>query len=333
MAFEPGSGLQGWSGRQQLATDVQSLDKLKYAAAGKSPAAIRETAKQFESLFMRELVKSMRSTTDKSGLLDNEGTDLGNDLLDQQFAVQMSGQKGGLSDIIARQLAQQAGVSLDGDKAPGPGPSASPAAADSSTLRMSTTTLSSVQQTRSGPAAIKAYSAQSVVTTSTVGTVRSTPSERQVSFVQQHRQAANKVARESGIPASFMLGQAGHETGWGRHEMRTRTGESAHNLFGIKADKGWKGPVAEVHTTEYINGQPHRVLARFRAYGSYEESFRDYARLIGSSPRYAQVKDQLHSATAFASGLQRAGYATDPAYAHKLSHAIRTTENIQRLQA
>lgn len=101
-----------------------------------------------------------------------------------------------------------------------------------------------------------------------------------------HGNAAARVAQESGIPASFMLGQAGHETGWGKSEIKNADGSNAHNLFGIKAGKGWTGKVAEVTTTEYIDGVARKVTARFRAYGSYEESFRDYARLITSNPRY-----------------------------------------------
>ncbi|MCX5690183.1 MAG: recombinase RecA, partial [Planctomycetota bacterium] len=67
----------------------------------------REAAKQFESLFMRELIKSMREATMKSGLMDSDGEKLGTDLLDQQFAVQLAGMPGGLTDAITRQLSQQ----------------------------------------------------------------------------------------------------------------------------------------------------------------------------------------------------------------------------------
>ena len=73
-------------------------------------------------------------------------------------------------------------------------------------------------------------------------------------------------------------------------------------------------------------------MARFRAYDSYEDSFKDYARMITDSPRYAQAKLATSSPQAFASGLQRAGYATDPQYAAKLSNAINTTLHLRRLQ-
>jgi flagellar protein FlgJ len=85
-----------------------------------------------------------------------------------------------------------------------------------------------------------------------------------------------------------------------------------------------------VWTTEYVNGQPQRVKAQFRAYSSYEESFADYARLLQDSPRYANVMRNRTDANAFAANLQKAGYATDPAYAEKLGRVINTTLRLQR---
>ena len=129
-----------------------------------------------------------------------------------------------------------------------------------------------------------------------------------------------------------MLGQAGHETGWGRQEIKNTDGSTSFNLFGIKAGASWTGKVAQVTTTEYVNGEAKKTVAKFRAYGSYEESFRDYAKLINESPRYAQARQQTGSAQAYATGLQRAGYATDPQYAAKLSRAINTSLSLQRVQ-
>ena len=50
-------------------------------------------------------------------------------------------------------------------------------------------------------------------------------------------------------------------------------------------------------------------------------------------PRYRDVVAAMHSAQGFAQGLQRAGYATDPAYADKLGRIINTTLRMQRSQA
>jgi flagellar protein FlgJ len=160
----------------------------------------------------------------------------------------------------------------------------------------------------------------------------SKPTLSQSNFVNRHTEAAIQVEKSSGIPASFMVGQAGHETGWGQHEIKMKGGSPSFNLFGIKAGKGWTGKVAEVTTTEFVNGEAKKSVAKFRAYDSYEASFKDYARLITQSPRYAQASQNTDSAQAFASSLKKAGYATDPDYAVKLSRAIQTTQNLQRAQ-
>lgn len=307
MSLQPASTLS-MANAHGLAVDAKSLDSLNSLAGRDARAAIKETARQFEALFMKELLKSMREATMKSGLMDNEGGDLGSQLLDEQWAVQMTGLPGGLSEMIERQLAQQTGGGPDGASGPSALPGAVPA-----------------QPPRAKAAASGAVAAQAA------SAVQATPT--QARFVAEHRAAAQQVARESGIPAAFMIGQAAHETGWGRSEIRHADGRTSHNLFGIKAGAGWKGPVAEVTTTEYVDGVPRKVTAKFRAYSSYAESFRDYARLIGQSPRYAQVMERLHSAQAFATGLQQAGYATDPQYAAKLSRVINTTLSLQRAQA
>ena len=289
-----------------LAVDIRSLNALKYdAGTGGSAQTTREVAKQFESLFMRELIKSMRDATMKSGLMEGEQANLGQDMLDQQLSVNMSGLQGGLSEAIARQLSRQMG------------------GADTNFSVPSTLSLPQAQ-----PRATLPSTAIPVEATTQV------PKGRD-GFVQHLSGTAERVAQESGIPASFMLGQAGHETGWGKSEIRHKDGSNSFNLFGIKATKAWTGKVAEITTTEYINGKAQKVTAKFRAYDSYEDSFRDYARLIKESPRYEKAESvaQSGSAMAYASALQKAGYATDPEYARKLSGAINSVLRAQRAQA
>jgi flagellar protein FlgJ len=254
----------------------------------------------------------------KSGMLDNPGSDLGTDMLDQQFAVQMSGQPGGLGEMIELQLTRQmAAMNGTSDPALGASSSASPSASPSV----------------SAPAKSAAPAAASV---HHIAKTQRAPTTSQVDFVNKHSDAASKIEKTSGIPASYMLGQAGHETGWGKFEIKQKGGAPSFNLFGIKAGAGWTGKVAEVTTTEYVNGVAEKKVAKFRAYDSYEDSFKDYARMISDSPRYAKVKAQVQtgagSAHAFASGLQKAGYATDPEYAAKLSRAINTTLQLRRVQ-
>ena len=326
-----------------LAADGRTLGALKARAGQNTPESIQEAAKQFESLFMRELIKSMREATMKSGLLDSPGGDLGADLLDQQFAVQMSGQPGGLSELIAKQLSRQMGEpAADMPKpAPAAGPSPVSTAVPQAIPKIaahSTWSRTAVDLT------VKPTSTSTSTPTSTpklkpaaqpvsAGPGAPNPQSSQEAFVKRHSAAADRVAKASGLPAGFMVGQAGHETGWGRHEIKQRDGAPSFNLFGIKAGANWTGRVAEVTTTEYVGGVPVKSVARFRAYSSYDESFQDYARLITKTPRYAQAKQETNSPLAFASGLQRAGYATDPDYASKLSRAINTSLRLQRAQA
>ncbi len=284
---------------QALAADGRALNALKVQAGQNSPEAAREAAKQFESLFMREMIKSMREATMKSGLLDGAEGNLANDLYDQQLSVQMSGLPGGLTEAIQRQLTRQMGGAEAELSVP-------------STLSLDTSALRRTASTKNS----------------------TTPSPKGLdAFVQHHRATAERVAQDSGIPASFMLGQAGHETGWGKGEIRHKDGSAAYNLFGIKAGKSWTGKVAEVTTTEYISGVARKVTAKFRAYDSYEDSFRDYARLINDNPRYEKAREKVGSAVAYATELQKAGYATDPEYASKLSRAIQSTLRVGRAQA
>lgn len=154
---------------------------------------------------------------------------------------------------------------------------------------------------------------------------------RQAAFVQKLWAPAQAAERATGLPAGFIVGQAALETGWGRAEMRLPDGSSAHNLFGIKAGKGWKGPTVDAVTTEYVEGRAVRKVERFRAYPSYEHAFRDWAGLIAGSPRYASVMRAGHTVEGFAQGLQRAGYATDPRYAEKLTRTIHQAQRLQRL--
>ncbi|WP_420226029.1 flagellar assembly peptidoglycan hydrolase FlgJ [Pigmentiphaga litoralis] len=153
-------------------------------------------------------------------------------------------------------------------------------------------------------------------------TVAGSPEDVRSAFLAKYMPAARRAEEATGIPAVYILGQAALESGWGKHEIRSADGQRSHNLFGVKAT-GWSGRVAETRTTEYTGGKAERVSAKFRAYNSYEDAFEDYARMLSTNPRYANALKGSRSAEQFAQGLQRAGYATDPRYAEKLSSTIR----------
>lgn len=286
--------------------DVRGLANLRNTASTDPKAAVREAAKQFEGIFMQQLMKSMRDAQVSSGMLDNAGTKLGTEMLDQQFATQMTGLRGGLSEVIARQLERQLGEPLANIAADAAKAAAQRADAPNDRLAA-----------KEAPATLAGLSGK----------------DRQIGFLRIHGDAAKAAEAATGIPANFMVAQAAHESGWGRHEIKHRDGSTSFNVFGIKAGPGWKGPVAEVTTTEYVNGQPHKVKAKFRAYASYEEAFTDYARMMKNNPRYSKVVANSASPQSFAQGLQKAGYATDPSYADKLTRMINTTLRLQRATA
>jgi flagellar protein FlgJ len=295
-----------------LTMDVRSLERLKATSGTDPKAAIRETARQLESLFMNELMKSMRASTMSTGMLDNAGTEMGTSMLDTQMAGQMVGRPGGLGDVIARQLERQMGI-----KANEPGHPLNGVLGD----------------TRGGlnvemPLRRMPGQAASGAVRPTDGDgKRLSSSER---FIQKHHAAAKAAEAATGIPSAHILGQAALESGWGKHEIKMKDGSPSHNLFGIKATANWTGKVAEVTTTEYIGGVARKVTAKFRAYDSYEDAFKDHARLLTNSPRYSQTAAQADTARGYAMGLQKGGYATDPAYADKLTQVINTALRVQR---
>jgi len=140
-------------------------------------------------------------------------------------------------------------------------------------------------------------------------------------FLMRMKGYAADASRQTGIPARFLLAQAALESGWGRHEIRAADGTRSFNVFGIKASRSWSGATVEAMTVEYAGGVARRVAQKFRAYGSYAEAFQDYAKLIGNNPRYAPLIGRADG-PGFALGLQRAGYASDPQYADKLTRVL-----------
>jgi flagellar protein FlgJ len=148
-----------------------------------------------------------------------------------------------------------------------------------------------------------------------------------ISFVKSIEPYATQAARQLGVAPDTLIAHAALETGWGQHVPVASTGASSNNLFGIKATGGWSADSVNSLTTEVVNGQAARVPQSFRAYSSVQQGVNDYVTLLQRNPRYAQVLGTGANISAFANGLARAGYATDPDYAQKLqatAAAVRT---------
>lgn len=148
-----------------------------------------------------------------------------------------------------------------------------------------------------------------------------TPAE----FVETMLPMAEKAAQRLGVDPSYLVAQAALETGWGKHMQRSGNGQSSYNLFGIKSH-GWQGRSASAPTTEFIQGKEVRIRDSFRQYDSFAHSFNDYVDFLHQNPRYQRALQSAGNAENYVRELQRAGYATDPQYASKISRIARQIE-------
>lgn len=142
-------------------------------------------------------------------------------------------------------------------------------------------------------------------------------------FVENMTPLAEGAARKLGVEPELVVAHAGLESGWGQRYIRRADGSDSYNLFSLKATASWEGEVTQITTTEFVRGKPKKRVEPFRAYGSFEEAFDDYARLIGSLERYAPAVGRGDDADGFATAIKAGGYATDPAYAEKLAAVAR----------
>jgi len=307
--------------------DVGSLAALKRQAKAGDPAANKVVAKQFEALFLQMVLKSMRDATPRDGMFESEQTRMYESLLDQQLgqALGGNGRGTGLAAMIEAQLARQ-----NPDPLPFDGPLPLRPAAPSYPMpqekalplpRNQAPGSYPLQRTLPGPAG---------AVLPPPGGASAAGSSIQAAFVERLLPAAAAAERSTGIPAHFMVAQAALETGWGKSEPHRTDGSPSFNIFGIKAGAGWRGASVEAATTEVVAGVSQTRVERFRAYGSYQEAFQDYAALLAGNPRYAAVLGAQEPAL-FARGLQAAGYATDPLYAAKLERIIGSTTLRQAL--
>ncbi|RDU99243.1 glycoside hydrolase family 73 protein [Trinickia dinghuensis] len=143
-------------------------------------------------------------------------------------------------------------------------------------------------------------------------------------FISAVGPAARTSMQSTKIPASFTVAEAAIESGWGVHAP-------GFNLFGVKADPSWHGPVTVQRTREFLNGSWTFVEARFRAYSDWLGSIADHAAFLTSNQRYRPAFAYTSGAT-FAQAVAAAGYATDPQYASKIITIIKA-HNLSQLDA
>lgn len=258
-----------------LYTDTSGLTALRRDAQANDPKAVREAAKQFESLFTRMMLKSMREASFDDPIFGSDQEKFYQGMFDDQLAVTLSNGKGlGLADMLVQQLTRAGLIPAD----------------------------STAPSTAAGAASTRAPL---------------TPAA-QTDFITEVWPAAQAAGRELGVDPTHLVAQAALESGWGQSIPTDANGNSSFNLFGMKTGTSWSGPAVAVRTLEFEGGVPVPRTDKFRAYTSPAESFRDYVDLLRNNPRYADALNTGSNTEAFATALQKGGYATDPTYARKI---------------
>jgi flagellar protein FlgJ len=215
---------------------------------------------------------------------DSQESDLYQDMYDQQISLKMSQGKGlGLADMLMQQLTR--------NRAAKAGASAAAPATNSS-----------------APAATGTTAAPATPATTS----------QRIGFVKSMEPYAQQAAGKLGVSPDTLIAQAALETGWGQHVPAASNGTSSLNLFGIKAGSSWSGDSVNSLTTEVVKGSAAVVPQSFRSYSSVEQGVNDYVTLLQRNSRYSQALGTGTDVSAFATGLARGGYATDPDYVQKL---------------
>ncbi len=388
-------------------TDVNRLASLKHGDKD-SVANQKKVAQEFESLFVSQMLKAMRSANEvlaKDNPMNTAATRQYQDMYDQQLAVTLStrGNGIGLQDVLMRQLSKDKGIQhAPADKAAAPADATAPAktglatnvyqrplwATRSAAADQAAAAASASGEGRNDMALLNARRLSlptkltdrllaGIVPSATAATnvanspmpsravaaaggkngdwtmdpnlapapeyVRTmaqpplAPAKRAFSnadqFVETMLPLAKEAAARIGVDPVMLVAQAALETGWGKSIMRQQDGSSSHNLFGIKAAGSWKGPEARAITSEFRDGKMVKETADFRSYTSYADSFHDLVSLLQNNNRYKEVVNSADKPEQFVKELQKAGYATDPDYASKISQIAKQMKSYQTYAA
>ena len=398
-------------------TDLNRLTAMKNGDRD-SDANLKKVAQEFESLFVSQMLKAMRSANEvlaKDNPMNTAATRQYQDMYDQQLAVSMSREGGGigLQQVLMRQLSK-----IKADTVPPTGTDPTAAKADASAAQNSSQgglathiaqrPLWASRSVAAAPSAdgtshndvaalnsrrlalpskltdrimagivpntqaaqdpaINATTLKNRIAVSnavaaakkagsngdwTVGPEYTAQADAYVrnrvqtplapakaafanadDFVNTMLPLAKDAAARIGVDPTVLVAQAALETGWGKSIMRQSDGSSSHNLFGIKAAGGWQGAEARTITSEFRDGKMVKETADFRSYDSYADSFHDLVSFLQNNNRYQATLKSADNPEQFVKELQKAGYATDPGYASKISQIAKQMKSYQNYAA
>ncbi len=303
-ALGSATGLSSAKDAADVYTDFAGLAALKKDAKTDDPDTLRAVAKQYESLFARMMIKSMRDAVGTDPIFGSDEENSYQGMYDDQLSLEITKGKGlGLADMLVRQMQK-----LTGGQKPDATQSAAQAAAHAN----------AALSPQNAAQALRKYQGASQNSSGRSAIPVASP-EDQSAFITDVWPAAQEAGRQLGVDPHNLIAQAALETNWGTHVPRSASGRSSNNLFGVKAGSQWTGDSVAAGTQEFENGAAVSVTGEFRAYDSRAASFKDYVALLRGNPRYAAALNTGSNAHAFASALQQGGYATDPDYANKVT--------------
>ena len=313
--------------------------------------ALQEAAQQFEAIFMKMLLKSMRKAQDvleSDSPFNSESTKFYRDMHDQQMAVELSSNGTlGLSDLIVRQLGggdnnftPRSVLRNDGNleqikKSVKQATLLSQTNNESdlnpfSLLPTSTDTASFQRNDNVNNANVTKIPFEIGDVNQASSSVNfSTPSFNEPKeFVSALIEPAKSVQEKIGVPFQVIIAQAALETGWGQKIIKDKNGDSSNNLFNIKADSRWAGDNITKETLEFEQGAMVKKSEPFRMYESLSDSVDDYVNFLTDNDRYQEALQNPSNVEHFVHSLQKAGYATDPQYATKIMATLRTVSKL-----
>ncbi len=323
--------------------DLQSLGKLKYSKQG-DQNALKETAKQFESLFLKQLLSSMRKVNevfqDEDSLFNSSSINFYQGMLDEQMSSSLASTSapGGIAQLLMDQFGEKpsnktykTSMNL----------TANPQVPGVVNQRFESL-INSAREIAKQVVNDKAVTVENAemplfaplknTSVAPVAPIKNEPDDfsSPVEFVDFLMPYAKKAASVLGASPQVLLAQAALETGWGKHIINkvtsTNTGEaslkSSKNLFNIKSGKNWQGETATKSTLEFDGSAFKKEQANFRVYEGFTESFEDFVDFISNNQRYQKVVDSVSDDRHFIRALQDSGYATDPDYAKKIERIL-----------
>lgn len=312
--------------------------------SGDDPKA-KEAANKFEALLIHNMLKSMRRTTMAEDTSNERA--LYDDMLDEKLATTMM-EAGGLG--VAEHLLKQMRSGTESREQVAATSESTHTTGFKAHSRLrelargiehggkptQNSTAAIVNEVNSQPTPLDTAEAFAGLSTTDVvrlrmaselwdtGTNHSRLIQQQ-HFLQPLIPHARRNAERLGTSTSAILAIAALETGWGQSMIKTESGASTHNLFGIKAT-GMDVNYTTSKTTEFIDGKPRKIEARFKKFRNTAEAVNGFADFVLKNPRYSTALKHAGDPERFLKELHTAGYATDPQYADKAISVLRQIE-------